>query len=141
MKRRRGMALRRRYGRSAKAGNTVPALDALGEEGLMFFWSVYHRAGPRLAQHLFGEKFPKFTNAASSLASYASNKATALACAKRGDDQGADMYNGIADRIAQKLPARARDIVLPEQTLEAIRNAITGERMQTERAILKGWKR
>lgn len=107
----------------------------------MTFWSVYHRAEPRLAEHLFGTRFPRFTNAAQKLANYASNRATAMMCAGRGDQSGADMYNSIADRIARELPPEARGITLPEQTREAIRNAVPGERMRTERAILKGWKR
>ncbi len=145
MKRRRGSALRRRYGHT-QGGRTIPDLDSLGQDGLMTFWHVYHRAGPRLAQHLFGKKFPNYTRAASSLAGYASNRATAMSCAARGDQSGAEMYNGIADRIARDLPAEALEIagrpgMLPAQTREAIKHAVTGERFQTERAILKGWKR
>lgn len=70
---------------------TLPTLDALGEDGLMTFWSVYHRAGPKLASHLFGEKFPKYTTAAMDLAHYASNRATAMQCEKRGDEHGAEV--------------------------------------------------
>ncbi len=138
---RRGRALRRRYGHTGAGANVIPELDSLGEDGLMTFWSVYHRAGPNLAQHLFGKRFPGFTRAAGSLAGYASNRATAMSCAGRGDAHGAEVYNSIADGIARRLPAEARDFVLPAQTKEAIRNAVRGERYQTERAILKGWKR
>lgn len=142
MKHRRAHALRRRYGRADAGGSSrIPALDALGEDGLMTFWSVYQRSGPRLAQHLFGRKFPGFTNVAGSLGGYASNRATAMHCEREGDAHGAEIYNGIADGIARRLSAEAREITLPEQTLEAIRNAVRGERFQTERAILKGWKR
>ena len=116
---------------------TIPALDALGEDGLMTFWSVYNRSGPRLASHLFGEKFPGYTKAAMDLGHYASNRATAMACERRGDPDAAEMYDGIASRIAAKLPAPAQNVTLPPQTLEAIRHAVRGERMQTERAILK----
>lgn len=136
----RGHALRRRYGH-AGAADTIPELDSLGEDGLMTFWSVYQRSGPNLAQHLFGERFPGFTNAASSLAGYASNRATAMMCAARGDASGAEAYNSIAAGIVRRLPAQARAVKLTEQTREAIRNAVTGERFKTERAILKGWKR
>lgn len=134
-------ALRKRYGRSVAGSASIPALDALGEDGLMTFWSVYHVAGPKLAEHLFGRRFPGFTNAARALANYASNKATAMACARRGDANGVAVYEHGAKLSFDRLPEEARSVVLPAQTREAIANAVRGERYQTERAILKGWKR
>jgi hypothetical protein len=134
-------ALRRRYGRAGGGSGTIPQLDALGEDGLMTFWAVYHRAGPKLAEHLFGTRFPGFTTAAGSLAGYASNKAAAIACARRGDQHGADVYNGIAAGIARRLPAQAHNVELPAQTVSAIRNAVRGEAGKTARAILKGGSR
>lgn len=133
--------LRRRYGRAGMRSATIAELDALGSDGLMTFWSVYHRAGPRLAEHLFGRRFPNYTKAAGSLAGYASNRATAMTCAARGDRDAAEMYNGIADRIARELPQEAREMPGMSAVREALKTAVTGERMKTERAILKGWKR
>ena len=138
--RRRG--LHRRYGHSKSAGYvTLPQLDSLGEDGLMTFWHVYHRAGPNLALHLFGERFPGYTTAAGSLAGYASNRATAMVCAARGDEHAADVYNSIASNIAKRLPAQARNVILTDHIRAAIRDYERGERYRTEKAILKGWKR
>lgn len=120
---------------------SIPALDSLGEDGLMTFWYVYQRSGPKLARHLFGEKFAGYTNAASSLAGYASNRATAMACARRGDKQAAELYDSIADGIAKRLPAQARHVSLPPQTIEAIRDHKRGERYPTVKAILRELRR
>lgn len=130
--------LRKRYGRSESGPCTIPALDSLGEDGLMSFWAVYHRTGPTLAEHLFGKRFPGFTTVASSMAGYASNRATAMMCEKRGDASGAALYNSIAYGIARRLPPWVREITLPAQARDAILNHVAGEAYRTRRAILKG---
>lgn len=84
---------------------TVPNLDAMSADDLMSFWATHQRGCNRAALGLSG---PNSVNTTGDLACYASNKATAISCRLRGDINAATMYEGIADRIYQRLPAAAR---------------------------------
>ena len=123
----------------------IPDLDAMSEDELMTFWSVYHRAGPKLAEQLFGRRFKDFTNAASALANYASNRATAMACARRGDEHGKEIYEHAMRLSFDRLPREAFEIAghpgwLSAHTREALKRAVRGERHATVKDILRGMR-
>lgn len=81
-------------------------LDAMAPDDLMKFWSK-HARGHHYAL-LFPGKPLGCLRATADLANYASNKATAIECRKRGDVQTALEYEGICERIYKHLPAFAR---------------------------------
>ncbi len=85
--------------------NNVPNLDAMAEDDLMSFWSRYARPSRKDAESLIGDRRRGFTTLAGRLAGYASNKATAMACRRRGDIQAALIYEHICDSIYERLPA------------------------------------
>lgn len=85
--------------------NTVPNLDAMSADSLMDFWHKYHRPGRKDAAALIGDTRKGYTRLASDLANYACNKAVAMRCRESGDISTATMYEGIAERIYNDLPA------------------------------------
>lgn len=84
----------------------VPNLDAEESDALMDFWARHQRG--RHVKVLFPEGGRGTVSATAELANYASNKATAISCRKRGDILAAKMYEDIADRIYARLPDFAR---------------------------------
>jgi hypothetical protein len=89
-----------------KVDNLVPNLDAMSANELMDFW-FKHQSG-RGHPELFPGRGKGVVTATHNLASYASNKATAMQCRIRGEIESAMMYEGICDRIYAKLPDFAR---------------------------------
>ena len=81
-------------------------LDAMTPEELMEFWHRHDHG--RKHDELFPDKPAGHYRATANLASYASNKATAMRCRERGDVEVALMYEGICDRIYKQLPTFAR---------------------------------
>ena len=86
--------------------NNVPNLDGEFADDLMAFWSKHQ--GGRKSRDLFPGGGKGTRTATAMLANYASNKATAMLCRERGDIRSALMYEEIADRIYDRLPAFAR---------------------------------
>jgi hypothetical protein len=86
----------------------VPNFDAMTREELMQFWQRYHRPSRRDAAALVGDRRAGYTNIASSLASYACNKAVAIRCREEGNISSAACYEQHADMIYQRLPADLR---------------------------------
>jgi hypothetical protein len=82
----------------------VPNLDAMSDRELMDFWLVYRSPSRKDAEALIGDRRKGYTGLASSLAGYASNKATAITCRERGDIRAAQIYEQICDFIYEKLP-------------------------------------
>ena len=80
--------------------------DAMSAEELMEFWAK-HKSG-RDYRELFPDGGKGSKTAAADLANYAINKATAMQCRIKGDIPTALMYEGICDRIYDRLPAMAR---------------------------------
>jgi len=90
-----------------RAGGPVNLDDMPGgADALLSFWHK-HQAG-RAYRELFPEGGEGTKRAAADLASYASNKATAMQCRARGDIGAALTYEGICERIYAALPAFAR---------------------------------
>lgn len=86
--------------------SNVPNLDAEEATALLIFWNRHQ--GGRNARDLFPEGGKGTLRATADLANYASNKATAMQCRRRGDITAALMYEDIADRIYNDLPSFAR---------------------------------
>lgn len=86
----------------------VPNLDAMDETELRQIWLKFSHRSRNTARELFPAKPKGFVVAMESLGHYAMNKATAMACRRRGDIENATMYEGIAQRIYNRLPAYAR---------------------------------
>ena len=86
--------------------SNVPNLDAETPDALMSFWNKHQRG--RASRELFPAGGKQTRRATADLASYASNKATAMQCRLRGDIPGALMYESIADRIYNRLPEFAQ---------------------------------
>lgn len=82
-------------------------LDAMTPTALSKFWAKYHRPSRADAAHLVGDR-PRARSVAQALANYAINKATGMTCRLRGDINAASIYEGIADRIYEKLPEDVR---------------------------------
>lgn len=87
---------------------SVPNLDGMSEDELMAFWKRYNRPTRADAEELIGDRRKLFTVITSHLASYAVNKATSMGCRKRGDLAAATLYEGIAERIYERLPDDVR---------------------------------
>lgn len=79
----------------------VPNLDAMSADELMSFWARHQRGRGRKKLGLYG---PGSVNTTGDLACYALNKAVAMRCRLEGNIETALMYEGIADRIYQRLP-------------------------------------
>lgn len=84
----------------------IPNLDAMDADELWAFWCK-HQSG-RDYRKLFPAGGRDTKRSTCDLAGYAANKATAIRCRTRGDIPGALLYEQIADRIYQRLPAFAR---------------------------------
>lgn len=82
--------------------NEAPNLDAMTHDELMAFW-LKHQGG---RANLFTGRGSRTQTG--NLACYASNKAVAMGCRLRGDISTALMYEGICDRIYDRLPEFAR---------------------------------
>ncbi len=82
----------------------IPNFDAMTDKELMSFWSKYHRPRRKDAAELIGDTRPLYTNIASSLASYACNKAVAMGCRLRGEIESAQTYEKCCDFIYDELP-------------------------------------
>lgn len=80
-------------------------LDVMDPEALMGFWMA-HRGGRNYKTLGFSGRGAK--RAASDLACYASNKATAMNCRLRGEINTALLYEGICDSIYDNLPEFAK---------------------------------
>jgi hypothetical protein len=81
-------------------------LRAWGFEVMGHKWSG---KSPRtIAAAIFPERPRGYVSAATSLAHYASNKATAMECRTRGDIDTARMYETICERIYSSLPEYAK---------------------------------
>lgn len=92
----------------AECGADGVNLDGENEDDLMKFWHLvsYH---PIIAGRIMFPTLPAcYATAASALAAYAVNKATAMTCRARGDIQAAQIYEGICERIYADLPEFAR---------------------------------
>jgi hypothetical protein len=87
-------------------------LDAMTENDLMKLWHDIHVHPVKMARQLFPKqaagKVKGYVSAAETLGAYASNKATAMACRKRGDIQAALIYEKTCDMIYDDLPVYAR---------------------------------
>lgn len=88
----------------------VPNMDAMTSDELWTFWKTYHRPGRKAVYTLFPLRTPRdgAYQATVDLASYASNKATAMECRLRGNIAAAKTYEDIADRIYDRLPTFAK---------------------------------
>lgn len=84
----------------------TPNLDAESIDDLMTFWNK-HQSG-RASRELFPDGGRGSKTATADLANYASNKATAMRCRLAGNITGALQYEGICDRIFDRLPQIAR---------------------------------
>jgi hypothetical protein len=84
----------------------APNLDCQSSDDLMAFW-LRHQRG-RKVRELFPAGGKGTRRATADLANYASNKATAQDCRLRGDIKAALIYEGICDRIYDRLPEFAR---------------------------------
>ncbi len=87
--------------------SNVPNLDCLSSEELMDLWFRYSRATRKEAADLVGRR-KGYTSIVGDLAHYAANKATAMSCRLRGEIQSALIYEGICDRIYDRLPPDCR---------------------------------
>jgi hypothetical protein len=74
----------------------------------MHFWSVWQYPTRNGAELLFDGRHKGYMRAAKDVANYAANKAAAMRCRLSGDVQTALMYEGICNRIYDKLPSYAR---------------------------------
>ena len=88
--------------------NTVPNLDCMTKEDLGAFWGKYHRASRKDAEALVGDRRKGFTTAASALANYAINKATAMGCREKGDITAALVYEHSCDLCYERIPEDLR---------------------------------
>lgn len=87
--------------------NDVPNFDGMTSNELWDFWKKYHRARRKDAEKLVGRR-KGFTRIAAQLAAYASNKATAMDCRRRGDITAAQVYETICNNIYDRLPSDLR---------------------------------
>lgn len=81
-------------------------LDCENEDDLWEFWRKH--LGGRRYKELFPEGGRNTRVATRDLANYAANKATAMACRRRGDIDTASWYECICENIYSKLPEFAR---------------------------------
>lgn len=86
--------------------SNVPNLDCETADTCFSFWAKHQRG--RASRDLFPDGGKQTRRATADLASYASNIGAAKQCRIRGDIPTALMYEGIAERIYQSLPAFAR---------------------------------
>ena len=85
------------------ANAEIPNFDCIDDETeLMNFWRK-HQSG-RAYRELFRIGGRGTKRATADLANYASNRATAIQCRRRGDINGALLYESICDRIYSSLP-------------------------------------
>jgi len=83
--------------------------DAMDAEDLWAFWQKIETIRPiRFARTLFPDRPKGYVTATIALGCYASNKATAMQCRLRGEIQTAINYEGICERIYNRLPEYAR---------------------------------
>lgn len=80
--------------------------DFTDSSDLMAFWYKHQRG--QNAREIFPDGGKGTRRAVADLANYASNLATARQCRARGDISTAQAYEGICQRIYEKLPAFAR---------------------------------
>lgn len=85
----------------------VPNLDAMPQTELMGFWAKYHRPKRADAADLVGRR-KGYIGLAQDLANYACSKAVAMRCRLEGKIGTALMYEGICDRIYDRLPTDLR---------------------------------
>jgi hypothetical protein len=84
-------------------------LDDVSDSAELFaFWNRYQHATKANRLELFGRTGKGTVTACRAVANYASNKATAMQCRKRGHIQTALQYENIADKIYNTLPEYAR---------------------------------
>jgi hypothetical protein len=83
-------------------------LDCEDEKDLMEFWFLAHSCPVKVARRVFPAKPAFYVQASNDLAAYASNKATAMSCRRRGDITAAQLYESICDRVYAELPEFAR---------------------------------
>lgn len=88
------------------APHVVPNMDSLDASDLRAFWTR-HRDG-RNARDLFPAGGNGTRRATADLASYASNKATAVECRLSGRIDSALGYESICERIYRRLPSAVR---------------------------------
>ena len=89
--------------------SNVPNLDSLDVDEHWAIWQRTNSVRPiAYARELFPGKPKGYTRIAKDLGCYASNKATAMSCRLRGDIQTALTYEGICDRIYDRLPDWSR---------------------------------
>jgi hypothetical protein len=84
----------------------VPNIDAMEQADLMRFWNRHQRGIDSRAMFPDGGKGTK--TATADLANYAANKAAAISCRTSGNIQAALVYEGICERIYERLPVWAR---------------------------------
>ena len=85
---------------------TTPNLDAMTVDELQVFASAHRGMAP--GRKMFPEGGKGTNIAARDLVAYAWNKSTAMQCRLRGDISTAWRYEGICDRIFDRLPEFAR---------------------------------
>jgi hypothetical protein len=89
--------------------STSRNLDCATPDELMAFWSRTNSVRPiSFARQLFPERPKGYVGVTRDLGCYASNKATAIELRLDGKIQDALMYEGICDRIYDRLPEYAR---------------------------------
>jgi hypothetical protein len=87
--------------------SNVPNLDeSMTADELMQFWKRHQRGANYRALFPSGGNGTRLATA--DLANYASNKAAAIRCRERGNITGAQMYEGICDKIYSELPDFAK---------------------------------
>ena len=80
-----------------------------GSDDLWSFWQIVRFCGERrVARRLFPERPEGYVRATTLLSAYASNKATAMDCRRRGDITAASVYESICESIYNRLPTFAR---------------------------------
>lgn len=88
--------------------NTVPNFDAMTPQDLLTFYEKYKSRNRALAELLVGDTRAGYLALCQGLANYASNKAAAMGCRKRGDIIGARIYEKVCDDIYDRLPEDLR---------------------------------
>lgn len=86
----------------------IPNFGGMNRDELMAFWTKYTKPSRKAAQDLIGDSRKGYIGIASTLANYASNKATAMACRERGDIAAAQLYELCCDLIYKRLPKDLR---------------------------------
>jgi len=86
-------------------------LSKMSRDELWAFWVKYQRASRNLSLELLGRKYAGYTNDASSLASYACNRAVMIDCRRRGDRVGVRVYELCAETCLEGLSVTALSLV------------------------------